>query len=201
MPVEASIEDLHNIHDQPSRDNVETDARVLKSPSELEEKLDREFLYHKHGSYACYNQPESAKGFHKNASNPFLQNPISLSDNALRHPAQEKSSVHSWTKSEPVQPTSETEVFYRPTTGLCDSINSCSSNASHLHTSLSTPSLPQFNQQHPHSHLDRQQSCPTSLGSVKTHAAYISVHVEMSIRCFLEWVLYGLKLRKRSDLF
>ncbi|KAK5606031.1 hypothetical protein CRENBAI_001746 [Crenichthys baileyi] len=162
MPVEASIEDLHNIHDQPSGDNVEIDARVLKSPSELEEKLDREFLYHKHGSYACNNQPESAQGFHKNASNPFLQNPISLSDNALRHPAQEKSSVHSWTKSEPVQPTSQTEVFYRPTTGVSESINSCSSNASHLHTSLSTPSLPQFNQQHPHSHLDRQQSWPVS---------------------------------------
>ncbi|XP_012731072.2 receptor-interacting serine/threonine-protein kinase 1 [Fundulus heteroclitus] len=156
MPVEASIEDLHNIHNQAS-DSVEADARG--NTSELEEKLDREFHYHKHGSYACNNQPESAQGLHKNASNPFLQNPFS--ESALTHPAQEKSSVHSWTKPEQVQPASQTEGCCPLTSGLHDSMNFCSSNPPHLHTSVSTSSLSQFNQQHPHSHLDRQQSWPT----------------------------------------
>lgn len=160
MPVEASIEDLHNINDQPSRDGVEADAKVLRNPSELEEKLNREFHYHKHGNYTCNNQPESAQGLYKNASNPFLQNSFNHFDNAIRHPAQEKSSVHSWTKQEPVQHSGQIGAFYRPTSGLYESINSGTSNPSHLHTSVSTPSLPQYNQQHPHSHLDRQQSLP-----------------------------------------
>lgn len=160
IPVEASVEDLHNINDQPSGDGVEADAKVLRNPSELEEKLNREFHYHKHGNYAYNNQPESAQGLHKNASNPFLQNPFSPFDNAVRHPAQEKSSVHSWTKQEPVQHCGQRGAYDRPTSGLYESMNSCTSNPSHLHSSVSTPSLPQYNQQHPHSHLDRQQSLP-----------------------------------------
>ncbi|KAM4727528.1 receptor-interacting serine/threonine-protein kinase 1 [Anableps anableps] len=160
MPVEASIEDLHNINDQPPGDSLETDARILRSPSGLEEKLDREIHYHKHGSYAYNNQPESAQGFQKNALNPFSQNPFSFSDNGLRLPAQENSSVQSWTKPEPEQPTSQKEAYCRPTSELYESTTSCSSGLSHLHTSVSTPSLPQFNQQHSHSHLERQQSWP-----------------------------------------
>uniref|UniRef100_A0A3B5M8W8 Receptor (TNFRSF)-interacting serine-threonine kinase 1, like n=1 Tax=Xiphophorus couchianus TaxID=32473 RepID=A0A3B5M8W8_9TELE len=159
MPVEASIEDLRNISDQPSGDPLETDARILRMPSELEEKLDQEFNYHKHGSYACNNQPESAQGLQKNPSNPFLQNPFNFSDIGFRLPAQENSSVHSWTKPEQEQPTSQTEAYGRPTSDLYESINSCSSNPLHLHPSFSTPSLSQFNQQQPH-FLDRQQSLP-----------------------------------------
>ncbi|XP_014855992.1 PREDICTED: receptor-interacting serine/threonine-protein kinase 1 [Poecilia mexicana] len=159
MPVEASIEDLHNINDQPSGDPLETDARMLRTPSELEEKLDREFNYHKHGSYACNNQPESAQGLQRNPSNPFFRNPFNFSDNGLRLPAEENSSVHSWTKPEQEQPTSQTEAYRRPTSDLYGSITSYSSNHSLLHPSFSTPSLSQFDQQQPRS-LDRQQSCP-----------------------------------------
>ncbi|XP_038159808.1 receptor-interacting serine/threonine-protein kinase 1 [Cyprinodon tularosa] len=157
IPVEASVEDLHHIHDHLSGHSVEADAKVLRSTSELEEKLDREFQYHKHGSYACNNQPESAQYIPKISSNPFLQSTADLVDNELRHPAQEKSSVHSWTKPESVQ----TGAYTRPTSEPYESMNSSSFHPSLLHTSLSTPSLGQLNQQHPHSHLDRQQSWPT----------------------------------------
>ncbi|XP_017277863.1 receptor-interacting serine/threonine-protein kinase 1 [Kryptolebias marmoratus] len=156
MPVEASIEDLHGVQYQPCEDSLQTDAKVLSSPSELEEKLDRELQYHKHGSYVCGVQPEAANSFHKSASNPFLQNCFDFTDNTVRQPAQEMSSVHSWTKGEPVQE----DACNRPSSGLYESMTS-SQYLPHFHMSASTPSLSPFNQQHPHTHFDRQQSWPT----------------------------------------
>ncbi|XP_070775016.1 receptor-interacting serine/threonine-protein kinase 1 [Enoplosus armatus] len=135
MPVEASIEDLHDIQYEPPVESLQTDAKVASSPSALEGKLDRELQYHKHDHYA------------------------------IRQPEQDRpscvSSVHSWTKAEPVQPTSQEEACYRPTSGFSESMNSSTPAPSQLPTSASTSSLPPFNQQHPHSHYDRQQSCPT----------------------------------------
>ncbi|XP_069013562.1 receptor-interacting serine/threonine-protein kinase 1 isoform X2 [Embiotoca jacksoni] len=161
VPVEASIEDLHDIQHDPLMGSIQTDAKPPSSPSVLEEKLDREFQYHKYGSYGCEDQPDSANYPNNNFSNPLLQSHVCTSDYALRQPEQDRSSVHSWTKAEPVQPTSQEEDLYRPTAGLYQSMNSGTSTPSHLPMSASSPSLTQFNQQHPHSHFDRQQSCPT----------------------------------------
>lgn len=161
VPVEASIEDLHHIPYELFVESIQTDARAADVASALEEKLDRELQYHKHGSYNCENQPYYANSCHNNYSDPLLQNHLSTSDHAIRQPEQERSSVLSWTKAEPVQPTSQEEALYRPTAGLYDSMNSSTSTPSHLPMSASTSSLPQLNQQHPHSHYDRQQSWPT----------------------------------------
>ncbi|XP_034558654.1 receptor-interacting serine/threonine-protein kinase 1 [Notolabrus celidotus] len=159
VPVEASIEDLHGHHYEPCDVSVQADAKASCNPSALEEKLDRELQYHMRGSYNCENQPEAGNCLRQNSSNPFLQNNHSSTDHAIMQPEQDKascaSSVHSWTKAEPVQPTSQEEAWYPPTAGLYDSMNS-----SHMPTSVSTPCLPQFNQQHPNSHYDRQQSWP-----------------------------------------
>ncbi|KAM6990590.1 receptor-interacting serine/threonine-protein kinase 1 isoform 1-T2 [Tautogolabrus adspersus] len=165
VPVEASIEDLHGTQYEPCDASVQSDAKVDCSPSALEDKLDRELQYHKHGSYISENQPDAANCHHLNNSNPFLNSPFSTPDHAIRQPEQDKpsyaSSVHSWTKAEPVQPTSYEEAWYRPTPGVCDSMNSSIPAPSHLPMSASTSCLPEFNQQHPNSHYDRQQSWPT----------------------------------------
>ncbi|XP_033507173.1 receptor-interacting serine/threonine-protein kinase 1 isoform X2 [Epinephelus lanceolatus] len=163
VPVEASIEDLHDIHFEPEPvESIQSDAKAV--PSALEEKLGRELQYHKYGSYNSENQAEAANGYHRSNSNPFLQNHFSSSDHAIRQPEQDRpshgSSVHSWTKAEPVQPSSQEEAWYRPTAGLYDSMNTSIPYPSHLPMSTSSPSLSQFNQQHPHSHYDRQQSWP-----------------------------------------
>ncbi|KAK5889101.1 hypothetical protein CesoFtcFv8_015133 [Champsocephalus esox] len=155
VPVEASIEDMHDIqYEQP----LQTDAKEFRSPSALEEKLARELQYHKHGSY---NQLEIYQG----NPNPSLQNHFSNSDQAIQQPEPDKpscaSSVQSWTKAEPVQPTSQEEA-YRPTAGLYNSMNFSIPSPCHFPLSASSPSLSQYNQQHPHSHYDRQQSCPVS---------------------------------------
>lgn len=161
VPVEASIEDLHNIQCEASKGFLQTDAKSTSGPSALEEKLEQELRYHKYGSYNSEYQPDVANCYHNNHSNPFLQNHLSTSDQAIRQPEQERSSVQSWTKAEPVQPTTQDEAWYRPSAGLYESMNSASPTPPHLPMSASTPSLPQFNQQHPHSHYDRQQSWPT----------------------------------------
>ncbi|XP_076602161.1 receptor-interacting serine/threonine-protein kinase 1 [Chaetodon auriga] len=163
VPVEASIEDMHDIQYEPSRMSLQADAKAASSSSDLEEKLDRELQYHKHGSYNCENQPDAANSFQRSSSNPFLQI-FNTPDHAISHPEQDRhsyvSSVHSWTKAEPVQPTSQEEAWYRPTAGLYESMNSSTATPSPLPMSASTSCLPQLNQQHPHSHLDRQQSWP-----------------------------------------
>ncbi|TKS79767.1 Receptor-interacting serine/threonine-protein kinase 1 [Collichthys lucidus] len=164
VPVEASIEDLSDNHYELPEGSVEVDARGVSVLPALEEKLDRELQYHKHGSYNCENQPDAASYYHNNTSNPFLQNPCTT-DYALRQPEQDRppyvSSVHSWTKAEAVQPSSQEEALYRPTAGLYESMNTSIPTAHSLPMSASTSSLPQFNQEHPHSHFDRQQSWPT----------------------------------------
>lgn len=161
VPVEASIEDLHDSQYEASGGSVQADAKAGSSPSALEEKLDQELHYHKHGSYSCNS--DAAYCLHRSSSNPLLPN-ISTSDHAIRQPEQDRpscvSSVHSWTKAEPVQPTSQEEALYHPASCHYPSMNSSTPTPSHLPMSASTPSLPQFNQQHPHSHYDRQQSWP-----------------------------------------
>ncbi|XP_037314159.2 receptor-interacting serine/threonine-protein kinase 1 [Pungitius pungitius] len=154
-PVEASIEDMHGLQHEPPVESVQTDAKTDDMPSALEEKLGRELQYHKHGSY--YRDDQQGCLRHSN-SNPLLPNHVSPSDYVARQPEPYRpsyaSSVHSWTKAGPVQPTSQEEACYRPTAGPGDeSLNSMS-------TSASSPSLSQFNQQHPLSHYGRQQSCP-----------------------------------------
>ncbi|XP_062285480.1 receptor-interacting serine/threonine-protein kinase 1 isoform X1 [Scomber scombrus] len=158
VPVEASIEDLNGIQCELAMESMEhhiqTDAKVVSSPSAVEEKLDRELKYHKYGSYNCEE--------HQN--NNFLPNHLSSSDNNVRQPDQDRpynvSSVHSWTKAEAVQPTSQEEPWHHAIAGLHDSMTSCTPTPSHLPMSASTPSLQHFNQQHPYSHYDRQQSWP-----------------------------------------
>ncbi|XP_034410889.1 receptor-interacting serine/threonine-protein kinase 1 isoform X2 [Cyclopterus lumpus] len=160
-PVEASIDDMHDIQYEPSVGSVQADAKA--TPSALEEKLGRELQYHKHGSYYCENQLDADNALRHSNSNPFLQNHVSPSDHAIRQPEPDRpsfaSSVHSWTKAEPVQPTSQ-EKGYRPTGGLYESMNSAMPTPSHLPMSASNPSLSLLNQQHPLSHYDRQQSWP-----------------------------------------
>nr|XP_046264206.1 receptor-interacting serine/threonine-protein kinase 1 isoform X2 [Scatophagus argus] len=162
-PVEASIEDLHGIQYEPPVDAVQADAKNVNSPSVLEEKLDRELQYHKRGSYNCENQPDFANCYHHKNSNPFLQN--STSDHVMRQPEQDRpsyaSSVHSWTKTEAVQPTGHEDTWYHPTSDLYESMKSSIPPSPHLPMSASTPSLTQCNPQHPYSHYDRQQSWPT----------------------------------------
>ncbi|XP_026230891.1 receptor (TNFRSF)-interacting serine-threonine kinase 1, like isoform X2 [Anabas testudineus] len=157
VPIEASIEDLHHIEDQPCIDSIQSDARLVYTPPALDEKLNREMQYHKHGSYNCDNQSDAAN--HYGNSNPFLR----CSDHIVKQPEEERplcvSSVHSFTKVEPVQPTSQEETFYRSPAGRYESMNSSVHTSNLFPVSVSSPSLP-FNQQHPHSHYDRQQSWP-----------------------------------------
>ncbi|XP_061588358.1 receptor-interacting serine/threonine-protein kinase 1 [Cololabis saira] len=145
MPVEASIEDLHDIQHDTSRDCVQTDARAHNNHSSVQDKLDRELQYHKHGSYNREIPPDVASVYHTSTSNPFLP---------IRQPAQDRSSVQIWDKAEPVQPISQGEPSYWPNPGLV------TPTPSYLATSVSAPSFPQFNQQQPQSQIYRQQSCP-----------------------------------------
>ncbi|KAM3603933.1 uncharacterized protein V6R79_004199 [Siganus canaliculatus] len=163
VPVEASIEDLHDIQYEPSAGSIQTDARAVSTQSVLEEKLSRELQYHKHGSYSCDSQIYTANYNRNNSSDHILQN-VLTSDPTVRQPEQDRpayaSSVHSWTKAEPVQPASHEEAICRPADGLYDSMTSSTLASSRHPMSASTSSLPQFNQQHPYSHYGRQQSCP-----------------------------------------
>lgn len=157
VPVEASIEDLHGNQYEQCPGHLQTDAKASNSPSELQEKLDRELQYHKHGSYNCENHSDAGNSFH--TANPFLRSNVSISDHSARQPEQEKSSVLSWTKAEPLRPTNQEEPWYRPSAGAFET--SSTPTPFPLPISSSTPSLSAFNQQHPHSHFDRQQSWPT----------------------------------------
>lgn len=157
MPVEASIEDLHVTQYGPCGDSLQADARLSSTPSGLEEKLDRELRYHKHGNYLCDAHSDAANSFHRHTSNPFLPNYLNVADNTVRQPTQEVSSVQSWTKGEPAQIIGQEDAWPHPTSGLYDSMRSSSP---HFPTSVSTPSLPPFNPQHPHTNLDRQKSWP-----------------------------------------
>ncbi|TNN62555.1 Receptor-interacting serine/threonine-protein kinase 1 [Liparis tanakae] len=162
VPVEASIEDMHDIQYEPSLGSLQADAKT--TPPALEEKLDRELQYHKHGSYYSESRPDDAHCLRHSSSNPFLQNHAGPSDHGIRQPEPDRtsvaSSVHSWTKAEPVQPSSQGKGCYRPTAGLYESMNSAASTPSYSPMSASNPSLAPANQQHPLSHYGRQQSWP-----------------------------------------
>ncbi|XP_029380876.1 receptor-interacting serine/threonine-protein kinase 1 [Echeneis naucrates] len=160
VPVEASIEDIHGIQYELSVESIQTDAKGVSS--DLDDKLQRELQYHKIGSYNCESQFIPASSYQYTSPNPFLPIPISPSDHIAKQPEQVRpsvpvSSVHSWTKAEPVQPTTHDEARCYP--GPFDSMNSVVP-TSDLPMSSSSPSLSQLNQQHPHSHYDRQQSWP-----------------------------------------
>uniref|UniRef100_A0A8C6V5Z1 Receptor (TNFRSF)-interacting serine-threonine kinase 1, like n=1 Tax=Neogobius melanostomus TaxID=47308 RepID=A0A8C6V5Z1_9GOBI len=149
VPVEASIEDLHEIQTDSLQLQIETDAHIPDDRSHLEEKLDRELRYHKHGSYNCEGQFDVANSYQNNAS-PFVPRRASPSDFNIKQPDQDKplavSSVQSWTK----ESTSQEETWYRPAAGY-DSMASS-------HLSTSSPSLSTLNPQQPQ--FDRQQSWP-----------------------------------------
>lgn len=154
VPVEASIEDMHDVQYEPSVESIQSDAQAV-SPSVLQQKLDQELQYHKCGSYNCENQHDAANSYNRTNANHFLEN------SPEQHKPSFGSSVHSWSKTEAVQPMSQEETRYRPNAGLYDSMSSSIPTTSYLPMSTSSPSLSQFNQQHPHSHYDRQQSWPT----------------------------------------
>lgn len=169
VPVEASIEDLDvspcNPAVESTESSVQTDARAVSGPSVLEEKLHQELQYHKHGSYTCVDQPDSANYHHQCYPHPLTLQRFTSLDHTDRQPMQDNpslvSSVQSWTKAEPVQPTSQ-EDPYRPYAGLYESMATTASvpTACHLPMSASSPSLAQLPQQHPFSQYDRQQSWP-----------------------------------------
>nr|XP_057922221.1 receptor-interacting serine/threonine-protein kinase 1 [Doryrhamphus excisus]XP_057922223.1 receptor-interacting serine/threonine-protein kinase 1 [Doryrhamphus excisus]XP_057922224.1 receptor-interacting serine/threonine-protein kinase 1 [Doryrhamphus excisus] len=156
-PVETSIEDINAISSEPNVDScIETDAEAARGSS-LENKLQQELDYHKYGSYNCGNQPDSVN---------IQQQPNS--DNLLHHMVRQPeqntpfvSSVHSWTKAEPVQPSSQDDARYHPAR-LNESMTAYVPRPSPLPISASIPSVPQYNQQHPDSHYTRQQSWPAS---------------------------------------
>ncbi|XP_058491262.1 receptor-interacting serine/threonine-protein kinase 1 [Solea solea] len=161
VPVEASIEDLHEY--EPSVEPIQTDAQVPIPPPAVDEKLQRELQYHKYGSYNANAPLDMDRSYQRNNSNPFPQNNYSTSDQPIGHPEQDRlpvSSVHSWTKAEPVQPSSHDECWHRPSSGLYESMNSSSPTPSHLSMSASYPSLDQLNQKPPQSNFDRHPSWP-----------------------------------------
>lgn len=152
-PVEASVEDLHDLHYDMSSENIETDATAHSVTPPLEEKLNLELQYHKHGSY---------NHLHRTTSNPAALN-VSTADQAAVMQAEglaNMSSVYSWTKSETVRPGSQEEAAYQQTSSHYTSMCSSTPATSLLPTSTSTPSLTQLNQQQPHSHYNRQKSWP-----------------------------------------
>lgn len=149
VPVELSVEDLDEF--QSNVDQIETDARTPDDRSHLEEKLDRELQYHKHGSYHCENLSDVANGYQNNAQPRPSHLNISQSEQGKPLAV---SSVQSWTK----ESTSQEETHYRQTAS-CDSMSS--STLSPIHLSTSSPSLSTLNPQTPQPpHFDRQQSLP-----------------------------------------
>ncbi|XP_008332520.1 receptor-interacting serine/threonine-protein kinase 1 [Cynoglossus semilaevis] len=143
VPVEASIEDMHVI--QCEVESIQADAMVMTPPLAAADTCDREVPCNNHSSL-----------------NPFLSSSHSTPSNTVKQPVLERpilSSVHSWSHSEPVQATSKEEVCCQPTSSY-DSMISSASASSHMLMSVSCPSLDQMNQQHPHSHFDRQPSWP-----------------------------------------
>ncbi|XP_061549171.1 receptor-interacting serine/threonine-protein kinase 1 [Phycodurus eques] len=160
-PVEASIEDFHGM---PCGTNVDSVAAIGEPDPEvpLEEKLQPELDYHKHGSYNCDGQSDPVNSQHQKKSQNILPR---LPNNTPTQPERDTpflSSVHSWTKAEPVQPSSQVDDWYHPAARLHESLTASTPKPSFLQTSTSISSPPNFNQQHPDSHYSRQQSWPTS---------------------------------------
>lgn len=167
VPVEASIEDLHNIQ-APQQyvypECIQSDSKAAASPLALEEKLNQELQYHRHGNYNCNNQSDPPNSSLLSNSNPFLPNPFP--DHAVAHFRHDMqvypSSVHSFTKAKPVHPASQDDYWCQPSGDHALPVNPNALSKPNLSTSVSTPSLPLYNQEIPPSSLyDRQQSCPT----------------------------------------
>lgn len=161
MPVEASIEDLHI---QALAQCIQSDAHAVSSPLALEEKLNQELQYHQLGNYGSNTQSDIANGNFRSTSNPFLPN--LRPDHTVTHSGHDRvsstSSVHSFTKAEPVHPTSQDKRWYQSSGDLSLSMKSPTPSKPHLSTSFSMPLIPQPNQEH-HSHslFDRQRSWST----------------------------------------
>lgn len=164
VPVEASVEDLHDLQYNVSSDNIETDATAHSITPPLEEKLNQEFEYHKHGSYNLRSELDPANHLRRTASNPAPLSVSTADQAAVMQPQSEglpnMSSVYSWTKSGTVQPGSQEEAAHQLISGHYPSMCTSTPASSLLPTSTSTPSLTQLNQQHPHSHYNRQKSLP-----------------------------------------
>ncbi|XP_037133083.1 receptor-interacting serine/threonine-protein kinase 1 [Syngnathus acus] len=155
-PVEDSIEDSDALE-------CETNVASLAATSEpdpegsLEEKLQQELNYHIHGSY---NRDSTSDFVTKPHRRSFPDSLSSFTNNTLRPPERDTpSSVQSWTKAEPVQPSSQDCTGY---SCLRESMTTSTAKSSLIHTSASNNSLPPFNQQHPDSRYHRLQSWPTS---------------------------------------
>ncbi|XP_077580356.1 receptor-interacting serine/threonine-protein kinase 1 [Stigmatopora nigra] len=152
IPVEASIEDIQGIPEDMNANHIEQEP-----PVSLEEKLQPELDYHKHGSYNCSSQSESVNSQH----GKFPQNILpSLSNDTLSQPENNTlfvSSVQSWTKAEPVQPSSQEDAWQYTAAHSLDSETTSTAKAS---TGFNT--LPSFNQKHPDSSYFRQKSWPIS---------------------------------------
>lgn len=165
MPIEASIEDLHDI--QPLQPCFQSDAQTVNGPQALEEKLNQELQYHKYGNYSSTSQADAANGYLHSSSNSFLPN--WSPDHTVRHVGQVRpsftSSVQSFTKAAAVHPTSQDESWCRASGDYAQATNSTVPSKPHLSTSATTPSLSQFNQEYPHSVFSRQQSWPTFLAT------------------------------------
>lgn len=159
-PVEASVEDLHVLHYGASSDSIETDAIAHSVTPPLEEKLNQELEYHKHGSYNSRGDADAANHLHRTTSNPAALTVSTADQAAVAQPQPEgpanMSTVYSWTKSGTVRPCSQEEAAFQPYTSMCTSMPAMSL----LPTSTSSPSLTQLNQQHPHSHYNRHESWP-----------------------------------------
>lgn len=162
-PVEASVEDLHDLqYNTTSSDAIETDAIARSNTPPLEEKLKQELDYHKHGSYNSRSESDTTNHLQSNTSSPAPLNTSPPADQAARLHLQPEvlpavSSVYSWTKSETLPPA---EAAHQRPPAHYPSMCTPTPASSLLPTSTSTPSLPQLNQQHPHSHYARQQSLP-----------------------------------------
>ncbi|XP_049602934.1 receptor-interacting serine/threonine-protein kinase 1 [Syngnathus scovelli] len=155
-PVEDSIEDSDALG---CETNVASLAATTSEPdpeASLEEKLQQELNYHIHGSYNRDNPSDFVTEQHPRS---FPDRLPSFTNNTLPPECYTPSSVHSWTKAEPVQPSSQDRTGY---SCLKESMTASTPKSSLIYTSSSYNSLPPFNQQHPDSHYRRLLSCPTS---------------------------------------
>ncbi|XP_061695405.1 receptor-interacting serine/threonine-protein kinase 1 isoform X2 [Syngnathoides biaculeatus] len=154
-PVEASIEDFHGA---PSGSGVDSEVSEVS----LEEKLQPELDYHKHGSYNCDGPSDPL-----NSQNQ--RKPRNIPPGPPERDTTFVSSVHSWTKAEPVQPSSQEDICHYPSSAaaarLHESVTDSTPKPSIFQTSTSV------NQQHPDFHYSHQQSWPPS--SVSETSGYL----------------------------
>ncbi|XP_057713266.1 receptor-interacting serine/threonine-protein kinase 1 [Corythoichthys intestinalis] len=160
VPVEASIEDIDGIPSDMNADSVAA-QREPEPQVSLEEKLQPELDYHKHGSYNCNSQSDIVNSQHRKTPQNILPNLTNDTLSQSENNTPFVSSVHSWTKAEPVQPSSQEDDWYHPATHFQESMTTSPLKPSVLQTSTSINNLPSFNQKHPDSYF-RQRSWPIS---------------------------------------